>query len=511
MKIDWHSRHLTGAHSKATWLVFVGACALFTGLVVVWFWNPEQRGVNPNQPLVVYCAAGIKPPVEAAARDYEKTYGVPVQLQYGGSMTLLANLQISQRGDLYLPADDSYITLAREKGLVAESIPLAQMQAVLAVSKGNPKNIRSLDDLMREGVSLGQANPDAAAIGKVTRTALLKSGRWDAVKARTLVFKPTVNEVANDLKLGAVDAGFIWDALVAQYPDVDSVPVPELKGAIGKITIGVLQRTKQPTQALRFARYLGARDRGLLVFAKWGYTPAAGDPWAVKPELHLLAGAMLRPAIEDTIKAFEQREGVKVLRVYNGCGILVAQMKSGERPDAYFSCDTSFMTQVHDLFLDTEDISQNQLVILVPKGNPQGIKELKDLGQPGLRVGLGHEQQSAMGALTEQMLKADGTYDAIRKNVKVETPTGDMLVNQLRTGSLDAVIAYLSNAKGAADKLETIPINIPSAIATQPVAIGREARYPQLTARLLDDIRSEASRQRFEARGFKWKLGEASQ
>ncbi len=34
---------------------------------------------------------------------------------------------------------------------------------------------------------------------------------------------------------------------------------------------------------------------------------------------------MLRPAIEETIQAFEQREGVRVIRIYNGCGILVGR------------------------------------------------------------------------------------------------------------------------------------------------------------------------------------------
>ena len=95
----------------------------------------------------------------------------------------------------------------------------------------------------------------------------------------------------------------------------------------------------------------------------------------------------------ETITAFEQREGCRVTRVYNGCGILVAQMKAGEHPDAYFSCDNSFMVQVTDLFIDPADVSINHLVIVVPKGNPRHIASLKDLGQPGLRVGVGHEKQ----------------------------------------------------------------------------------------------------------------------
>ena len=64
---------------------------------------------------------------------------------------------------------------------------------------------------------------------------------------------------------------------------------------------------------------------------------------------------MLRPAIEQTITAFEEREGVRVPRVYNGCGILVAQMKAGQVPDAYFACDVEFMKQVQALFPDSED------------------------------------------------------------------------------------------------------------------------------------------------------------
>jgi ABC-type molybdate transport system substrate-binding protein len=86
----------------------------------------------------------------------------------------------------------------------------------------------------------------------------------------------------------------------------------------------------------------------------------------------------------------------------------------------------------------------------------------------------------------------------------VQSPTGDFLVNQLRTGSLDAVIAYLSNATGSADTLEAVAIDIPCAFAAQPVAMSRETRYPLLTARLLAALKSAESKHRFEAAGFSW-------
>src|SRR5262249_22518540 len=182
----------------------------------------------------------------------------------------------------------------------------------------------------------------------------------------------------------------------------------------------------------------------------------------------------------------------------------VAQMRAGERPDAYFACDQSFLAQVNDLFLDGVAVSTNRLVILVPKGNPNAIKSLKDLGKPGLRVGVGHEKQCALGVLTQQTLRQGGFQDPVMKNVVVQTPTGDMLVNQLRTGSLDAVVAYLSNATSAADELQAIKIDVPCAVAVQPIAVGKDSAFKQLTGRLLDALRSRASHERFEAFGFHW-------
>jgi molybdenum ABC transporter molybdate-binding protein len=429
---------------------------------------------------------------------------VAVQLQYGGSQTLLANLEVSKRGDLYLPADDSYLDLARQKNLIAESISLARMQAMLAVRKGNPLQIKTLDDLLRPGIKLAQANPDAAAIGNLTRQALKKSGRWDALAAHTLVFKPTVNDVANDIRLGAADAGLLWDALAPQYPELQFIALPELTNIQARIAVAVLHSSDQPSAALRFARFLGARDKGLLEFQRQGYEPLPGDLWADRPELRLFCGAMLRPAVEQTLAAFQQREGAQITCVYNGCGILVSQMRAGQHPDAYFACDKSFMTQVSNLFLDAEDISQNQLVILVPRGNPRHVHSLKDLGQPGLKLGVGHEKQCALGVLTKTALLANGLYGDVMRNVAVQSPTGDLLVNQLRAGSLDAVIAYISNATGSQNQLEPIAIDIPCAIAAQPLAAARQSDYPQLTTRLLHALKSQASKERFESAGFKW-------
>ena len=199
------------------------------------------------------------------------------------------------------------------------------------------------------------------------------------------------------------------------------------------------------------------------------------------------------PSYYRTVKAFERREGLPVGNVrvvYNGCGTLVGQMQAGQRPDAFFACDAKYLDdplkkddpdgkKIKDLFLDATEISKNKLVIMVPKGNPKKIRGLRDLTRKGMRIGVGDEHKCAMGALTEETFKQGNIRG--RVNIVVRSGTGDMLVNQLRTGSLDAVVAYVSNAVPAADQLEALAIDIPCALSVQPVAARKDSPYRQLT------------------------------
>lgn len=467
--------------------------------------SSSLKQAEGHEPLVVYCAASNKSVVEAIRADYEKEFGTPLEMQYGASQSLLAALEIAGAGDLYLPADDSYLKIARDRGLIGDEFPLARMQAVVAVPKGNPKKIKTLADLLTGDIKLSQANPDAAAIGKLTRQTLTASGDWDKLHIRTTVYKTTVNEVANDVKVGASDAGIVWDAVLHDYDTLEAVAIPELATAQANVAAAVVKNSKHSQSALQFARYLSAADKGLVRYKEFGFQPVAGDAWSERPELTLYAGSMLRPAIEKTITDFEHREGVRVTRVYNGCGILVAQMKAGQVPDAYFACDSEFMNQVSSIFPESQAISQNELVILVQKGNPHEIRSLKDLTKKSLRVGIGHEKQCAMGWLTQRTFTESGLKTELMENVVVQTPSGDMLVNQMRAGSLDAAVAYLSNAAGAADYLDAIRITgIPCSIATQPYGVAKDSAHKQLATRLLDAIRDKQSQNRFTSEGFRW-------
>lgn len=466
--------------------------------------QPKQGG---NAPLTVFCAAGLKKPVEEIALAYQQETGTEVRLQYGGTGTLLSQIRIARQGDLFIAADDGALLDAKKLGVTREEFQLAKQQPVLAVAKGNPKKIDSLTALKADGIKLALPNPEAASIGRVTKKLL--GAEWDALAAKAAVMKPTVTEIAADLSLGAVDAAMVWDSTVPQFAGLEAVMLPELFKHEEFATAAVLDACGQPAEAMRFARYLSAPEKGAKIFAKHGFKAMPGDSWALRPDLILYSGGVNRPAIEKVLQKFASREGISVTTTYNGCGILCAAMKTmGDSsnpkfPDVYYACDVCFVPPVAEHFPEAVMLTEAEIVIAVPKGNPQAIRTLADLARPGLRVGLCNAEQSTLGFLTSSMLKSMNLWESVSKNASSQVPTGDFLVNQMRTGSLDAAVVYRINIQSAPEHFDAVPLPADKSKAVQPFAVRHDSPNKLLGHRLLAFLRE--NRASFEEAGFAWK------
>jgi molybdate transport system substrate-binding protein len=260
-----------------------GSLAALAVLVYLLYLESLPKGGSgpAARSLRVYCAAALKPVMQGVAADYERETGVRVEFDFGDSGAMLANATLRPDGDLFLPADDSYVRLAEQKGLVAEVVPLCRMRPVILTRPGNPLGIAKFEDLLKSGVRLGLANPDRAAIGKVVRDHLRAQGKWDAFAARVGVQHANVTESANAVSLGSRDATVVWDAVAVNYPQLAVVHVPELDGATGRVELAVLKTAPDPAAARRFARYAAASDRGLSHFKRAGFAGVeSGAPWA---------------------------------------------------------------------------------------------------------------------------------------------------------------------------------------------------------------------------------------
>ena len=254
--------------------IIILTASIITVAFAIFALNSVDREVDDREPLVLFCAASNRAVIERVCKEFEAATGTQVQTQFGASQTLLSSIEISQTGDLYLPADDSYLELASQRSLVTTQRPVAKMKATVAVRKGNPKSIQSFEDLLQPDIRLVQASPDAAAIGKVVRDHLTQSKRWDSLEQATLAFRSSVTDVANDLVIGSADAGIVYDGLLYSYPDLQAIDLPEFDGVTSRVSIGLLRFAKNPETATQFMNFLTDGNGGLKHYAAHGFDVA---------------------------------------------------------------------------------------------------------------------------------------------------------------------------------------------------------------------------------------------
>lgn len=502
---------------RAGSIVLLTAAVL--GILVGALWLLQRSATQDHyaEHLVLYCAAGIRQPIEAIIADYqeyyEQTHGrrVHIEVQYGGSGTLLSQLRVVRNADLYLAGDESYLHRGREQGVVAEIIPLAFMRPVIALADGKEGSIQSLQDLIDGDHRYGIGTPDGPAIGQATKNALERMGHWPAFERNAAVTKPTVSDLAMDVQLGAVDAAIVFDTVARQF-GLAYVSDPELDAEEVQVAIGVTSMTGQPTAALHFARFAGASGRGLPRFEENHFSVVEGDRWADTPEVTVFSGGVNRRALEPILEAFQEREGVRINTVYGGCGALNAQLEAIRDqdpdlgfPDGYLLCDVYYLDPVGDWFERGSTVSSTRIVIVTAKDNPHGIESLEDLAKPGVRIVVGHPTHCTIGALTERLFRVKGVYDDIAPNIVERQPSSGMMVPPVVAGSADASLAYYTDTIPERDRLHVVRIDSEYAHAVQPFTVAYTSHNKRLMHRLYETIGQ--SQEIYDELGFGWTLG----
>ena len=226
-----------------------------------------------KQTMVVYCGAGMSKAAAEIGVIFEKKYHIAVHYNFAGSNTLLSQIQIVKKGDVYIPASDYYMEITTSKKLVEKPVTIAFHIPVIAVPKGNPKRITSLEDLAGNNIRIGLGDPKAAAIGKTSVEIFKKNNLGQQVDKNVVTRTATVNELVVYLSLNQVDAAVIWeDNALAAAGKVDIVPIPRNQNRVETIPAAVLTLSKQKKNARRFIDFLRS-SKAKEILKKYGFKP----------------------------------------------------------------------------------------------------------------------------------------------------------------------------------------------------------------------------------------------
>ncbi|MCC6442136.1 MAG: molybdate ABC transporter substrate-binding protein [Armatimonadetes bacterium] len=229
------------------------------------------KGSASANSLFIYVGCGMQPPMDEIARVYEKKTGVQVDYSYAGSACLLAQMKLAERGDAYMPGEYFYMSQAQREGYVVSTDTVAYITPVIIVRKGNPLKIGGLEDLARPGLKIGLGDAQSTAIGVVGEAVLRDSGIYDKVHPNVVMRAGSVAELGNAVKLDALDAALVWDAVASWYPtEADVIHIPKKYNISSSIPFGVLKFSKKQDQARQFVQFV-ASDEGKQIFQKHGY------------------------------------------------------------------------------------------------------------------------------------------------------------------------------------------------------------------------------------------------
>ena len=229
------------------------------------------------QPLRIAAAASLQGSLDEVARAFEaQSPGAKVEISYGASGSLTAQIQQGAPFDLFLAADMTYPAKAAENGHGRGSVfPFVSGRLVLWVRKDlnlDParNGLAVLKDPRLARIAL--ANPKLAPYGAAAEAALRSAGLWDALQAK-LVFGGNIAQTAQYLQVGAADAGFIA-ASEARHPEL------QVKGAAWTVPESLHPRLTQggvlltngsaPALADAFVAFLRG-DPSQAIFARYGF------------------------------------------------------------------------------------------------------------------------------------------------------------------------------------------------------------------------------------------------
>ena len=251
---------------------------------------PAEESAGDPVELIVFAAASMTETLTEIAELY-KTAAPEVTITYNfdSSGKLLTQIKEGADCDLFISAaptqmnaldgslkdDASKNPDGLDRIVTGNRIDLLENKVTLAVPEGNPKGIKSFDqlaELLKDGeVLLAMGNSDVP-VGQYTRKIFSYYGIDETAVADKLTYGNNVKEVTSQVSEGAVDCGIIYatDACSAGLTVVDSATA-EMCGQV-IYPAAVLKGDKEDA-ARAFLAYLQT-DAAMTVFESVGFTPA---------------------------------------------------------------------------------------------------------------------------------------------------------------------------------------------------------------------------------------------
>ena len=238
------SKSASGAALGAVWLTLAATLGLAA------CGGGDDNGSGGDRPrLVVSAASSMTEALTACAPKFERA---TVRLSFAGSDELAAQIRQGLKPDVFAAANTILPRDLNDEGLLSTPVEFATNELVLAVPRDS--DIRSLDDLSRDGVKIAIGS-GSVPIGSYTRDVLsrLPKAESEAILGNVRSNEPDVKGIVGKLTQGAADAGFVYVTDVnATDGKLTAIALPNDLQPTATYAAGVVKGANQPAEAHAF-------------------------------------------------------------------------------------------------------------------------------------------------------------------------------------------------------------------------------------------------------------------
>lgn len=227
--------------------------------------------------LIIFAGSVVKRPLEEITKNFEKKEDIKITINFGGSGFLLSQMTLSRIGDIYLPGSSDFMGKAKKLNVLFEETekPVLYLVPAIVVQKGNPKGIKSLNDLAQDNVKVILANPKEVSVGLYS-VEIIEKNLTEPVKKRLrnniINYTESFEKTITAISLKTADATIGWS--ISKYLDPDMIDIIPLKKQeikrIGYIPIAVTRYTKKKALAKKFVDYITSEE-AKAVFKQYNY------------------------------------------------------------------------------------------------------------------------------------------------------------------------------------------------------------------------------------------------
>ncbi|NYT25171.1 molybdate ABC transporter substrate-binding protein [Alcaligenaceae bacterium] len=237
-----------------------------------------SAGSVSAETITVSAAASLTDAFKEIAQEYEtRNPEDKVQLNFGGSGTLLQQIDKGAPVDVFASADENTMDKAEAGNLTVPGSRqvFVRNTLVLIQPSASTTALDSLEALRADSVQrIAVGNPDSVPVGRYTKLALEAADQWAALQSKVIQTQ-NVRQSLDYVARGEVDAGFVYGSDAALMKDKVKVSyvVPVEKPV--SYPIALIRGGGKEAAAARFVE-LVTSSYGQDVLARYGFQPAAG-------------------------------------------------------------------------------------------------------------------------------------------------------------------------------------------------------------------------------------------